>query len=156
MNGFETIGSNFINLSAMLTAAACLTLGTTAHAAEATEAEILEGTAKWDAAFNAGNADAISQLYAADATMVPPTGTTVTGQAAIREFWAGLFKAGFTGHKIDLVSIRNTGDVTIAVAKWQANGPGENGTVKQYSGQLVNILQTQKDGQRRSILHTWN
>ena len=87
---------------------------------------------------------------------MPPTGTTVKGTAAIREFWSGLFKAGFKDHKIDLVGVRQEGKLTIAVAKWQATGPDENGALKQYGGQLVNILETQEDGQTRSILHTWN
>ncbi|OAJ72054.1 hypothetical protein A7976_07690 [Methylobacillus sp. MM3] len=120
------------------------------------EAKVTEGNAAWNAAFNAANAEALAALYTSDATLVPPTGTTVKGTAAIQEFWSGLFKAGFKDHKIDLVSVRQEGDLTIAVAKWQATGPTDNGTTKQYGGQLVNILQTQKDGQARSILHTWN
>ena len=31
------------------------------------------GSAAWNAAFNAGNADALAALYTADATLVPPT-----------------------------------------------------------------------------------
>lgn len=114
------------------------------------------GSAAWNAAFNAGNADALAALYTADATLVPPTGTTVAGTAAIREFWDGLFKAGFKDHQIQLVSTRTEGKLVIAVAKWQATGPAEDGTRNQYGGQLVNILETQPDGQLRSILHTWN
>lgn len=124
--------------------------------AESVEAMVNQGNAIWNAAFNAGNAAALADLYSADALLVPPTGTTVKGTAAIREFWSGLFKAGFKNHKIDLVDVRQDGKLTIAVAMWQATGPDENGAPKQYSGQLVNILEAQEDGQTRSILHTWN
>jgi uncharacterized protein (TIGR02246 family) len=127
-----------------------------AHAGESVEARVIEGNTKWNAAFNAANADAIAALYTADATLVPPTGTTVQGTAGIREFWNGLFKAGFKDHKIELISTRQEGKLIIAIAKWQATGPDEKGAPKQYDGQLVNILETQPDGQARSILHTWN
>jgi uncharacterized protein (TIGR02246 family) len=127
-----------------------------AHAGESVEARVNAGNAKWNAAFNAANADALAALYTADATLVPPTGTTVKGTAAISEFWGGLFKAGFKDHKIELVSTREEGKLTIVVGKWQATGPDEKGAPKQYGGQLVNILETQADGQLRSILHTWN
>lgn len=127
-----------------------------AHAGESVEARVIEGNTKWNAAFNAANADAIAALYTADATLVPPTGTTVQGTAGIREFWNGLFKAGFKDHKIELISTRQEGKLIIAIAKWQAIGPDEKGAPKQYGGQLVNILETQPDGQARSILHTWN
>jgi uncharacterized protein (TIGR02246 family) len=127
-----------------------------AHAGESVEARVIEGNTKWNAAFNAANADAIAALYTADATLVPPTGTTVQGTAGIREFWNGLFKAGFKDHKIELINTRQEGKLIIAIAKWQATGPDEKGAPKQYGGQLVNILETQPDGQARSILHTWN
>jgi uncharacterized protein (TIGR02246 family) len=126
------------------------------QAGESIEAKVNQGNAAWNAAFNASNADALAALYTAEAILVPPTGTTVKGTAAIREFWSGLFKAGFKDHKIDLIGVRQEGKLTIAVAKWQAIGPDENGAPKQYGGQLVNILETQEDGQTRSILHTWN
>lgn len=126
------------------------------QAADSVEVMVNQGNAAWNTAFNAKNADALAALYTAEAILVPPTGTTVKGTAAIREFWSGLFKAGFKDHKIDLVGVRQEGKLTIAVAKWQATGPDENGAPKQYGGQLVNILETQEDGQTRSILHTWN
>ena len=126
------------------------------QAADSVEVMVNQGNTAWNTAFNAKNADALAALYAAEAILVPPTGTTVKGTAAIREFWSGLFKAGFKDHKIDLVGVRQEGKLTIAVAKWQATGPDENGAPKQYGGQLVNILETQEDGQMRSILHTWN
>ena len=126
------------------------------QAADSVEVMVNQGNTAWNTAFNAKNADALAALYTAEAILVPPTGTTVKGTAAIREFWSGLFKAGFKDHKIDLVGVRQEGKLTIAVAKWQATGPDENGAPKQYGGQLVNILETQEDGQMRSILHTWN
>jgi uncharacterized protein (TIGR02246 family) len=127
-----------------------------ANAGESVEARAHQANTKWNAAFNAADADALAALYTPDATLVPPTGTTVQGTAGIREFWSGLFKAGFKDHRIELISARQEGKLTIAVAKWQATGPDESGAAKQYGGQLVNILETQQDGQTRSILHTWN
>ncbi|MEZ0247481.1 MAG: SgcJ/EcaC family oxidoreductase [Methylophilaceae bacterium] len=137
-------------------AAGVMAIAGATQAGESIEAKVNQGNAAWNAAFNASNADALAALYTAEAILVPPTGTTVKGTAAIREFWSGLFKAGFKDHKIDLIGIRQEGKLTIAVAKWQATGPDENGAPKQYGGQLVNILETQEDGQARSILHTWN
>lgn len=137
-------------------AAGILAIAGTTEAAESVEAKVNQGNTAWNTAFNARNGDALAALYTAEAVLVPPTGTTIKGTAAIREFWNGLFKAGFKDHKIDLVGVRQEGKLTIAVAKWQATGPDEKGEPKQYGGQLVNILETQEDGQVRSILHTWN
>lgn len=137
-------------------AAGIMAIAGVTQAAESAEVMVNQGNTAWNTAFNAKNADALAALYTAEAILMPPTGTTVKGTTAIREFWSGLFKAGFKDHKIDLVGVRQEGKLTIAVAKWQATGPDENGAPKQYGGQLVNILETQEDGQTRSILHTWN
>lgn len=139
-----------------IAAAGVMAVAGAAYAGENIEARVTEGNTAWNAAFNSGNAEALAALYQDDATLVPPTGTTVQGKTAIREFWNGLFKAGFKDHKIELISVRQEGALLIAVAKWQASGPADNGSIKQYGGQLVNILETQPDGQARSILHTWN
>ena len=148
--------NKMINTIKSAAVAGAIAVAGAAHAGESVEARVIEGNTKWNAAFNAANADAIAALYTADATLVPPTGTTVQGTAGIREFWNGLFKAGFKDHKIELISTRQEGKLIIAIAKWQATGPDEKGAPKQYGGQLVNILETQPDGQARSILHTWN
>lgn len=147
-----------INTTTLKTAAAAgiMAFAGASQAAESVEVMVNQGNTAWNTAFNAKNADALAALYTAEAILVPPTGTTVKGTVAIREFWSGLFKAGFKDHKIDLVGVRQEGKLIIAVAKWQATGPDANGAPTQYGGQLVNILETQEDGQTRSILHTWN
>ena len=47
-----------------------------------------------EAGVNEGDLDALMALYAPDASLVLPDGTTVTGHEAIREQYAGLIEMG--------------------------------------------------------------
>lgn len=45
-----------------------------------------KGTAEWASAYNAGDADRVLALYAADAVVMPPDAPAASGHAAIRAF----------------------------------------------------------------------
>ena len=44
---------------------------------------------QWNASWSAGDAQAIANNYADDATLYPPGAEQVTGKVAITDFWAG-------------------------------------------------------------------
>lgn len=72
--------------TALLALAACQPPATDTSADEA----VLRGMApSWATAYNAGDADAIVALYAADAVLLPPGAPAATGHTAMREFLAG-------------------------------------------------------------------
>jgi len=48
---------------------------------------IEEANAAWEAAWNAGDIDALAALYAGDAVALPPGGEPVEGREAILSYW---------------------------------------------------------------------
>ncbi len=77
--------------SAALIAAGLIALAGCQKAAvdtTADEAAIRAATTAWDAAYNAGDGDALAAHYAEDAVVLPPNAPAATGRAAIREFLA--------------------------------------------------------------------
>src|SRR5438552_11953748 len=69
-------------------AAAMLGLAMSAPIAMAADdaARIRAGTEAWIKAYNAGNADAITPLYAENAVVMPPGARLARGRAAIKQF----------------------------------------------------------------------
>src|SRR5690606_6253780 len=53
--------------------------------------EVAAAYAVWDAAFNAGDAEAVGATYTADAIFLPATHDVIEGPAAISAFFDGLF-----------------------------------------------------------------
>jgi ketosteroid isomerase-like protein len=58
----------------------------------------------WNEATDRANAKALVLLYLDDAKLLPPTHMLVDGRQAIEKFWDGLFKAGMTGHTLELIT----------------------------------------------------
>ncbi|MCC7425609.1 MAG: nuclear transport factor 2 family protein [Alphaproteobacteria bacterium] len=79
-----------------------------------------------EAAFGAGNAEAMAALYDESAILLPPQGGTVQGRAALRDLYARNFAAGrhvfrATGFRVDSDSQR-----AVAILDWvqQISPPG--------------------------------
>ncbi|HRO12391.1 nuclear transport factor 2 family protein [Amaricoccus sp.] len=80
--------------------------------------EVAAAYAVWDAAFNAGDAEAVGATYTADAIFLPATHDVIEGPAAISAFFDGLFGMGVTGHKLELIETIDKGDTVVGVARW--------------------------------------
>jgi uncharacterized protein (TIGR02246 family) len=117
--------------------------------------DVAAAAARWDAAFNSGDASAVADFYAPDARVIPAGAAAVFGAEAIGKFFAELIANGFSGHKVTVEKVDEKGPVAIASGKWQLSGPGEGGATAQYSGNWVNVLEKAGDGWR-VLLHTWN
>lgn len=100
-------------MKALLTAgAAGLSLATAALAWDAT-AVIEAENAKFVAAFNAGDADAVAALYTEDGMILPPGGDAVSGRDGIAEFWAAAMESGVAGARLTVDEVHDIGDDTI-------------------------------------------
>src|SRR3954451_547039 len=82
--------------------------------------QVREAYAAWDAAFGKGDAKSISAFYTEDALFLPPTHDVIKGPAGVEKFFAGLFSAGLTGHRLELIDASGTPDLIVAAAKWSA------------------------------------
>lgn len=105
----------------------------------------------WDAAFGKSDAKAIGAFYTDDAIFLPPTHDVLRGPAAIETFFAGLFTAGVTGHKLELIEANGTPDLIVATAKWSARG--KDGAV---GGVATHEFVRQGSGNLKLRLHTFN
>ena len=109
----------------------------------------------WDAAFNAGDAKAVSAFYAEDAVFLPATHDVIKGSAGMEKFFAGLFGMGVTGHKLELIDVREDGNLVVAAAKWSATGKDANGADQPWGGIATHVFARQPDGSLKLRLHTF-
>lgn len=105
--------------TAMLTLSAGLLTPAMAGAASP-DADVRAAYAAWDAAFGKSDAKAIGTMYTEDALFLPPSHDVLKGPAAVEKFFTGLFAAGVTGHKLELIEAHGTPDLVVAAAKWSA------------------------------------
>ena len=112
--------------------------------------------ARWNEAFNRRDAAALAGLYAPDGKLLPPTNQVIAGTKAITEFWQSLFDQGFCDHAIEIVEVRASDTLAYEAGKWRAASADQDGSKKQYQGNLVLVFERQGDGNWRSRLHSWN
>ena len=136
--------------TAMLTLSAGLLAPAMAGAASS-DADVRAAYAAWDAAFGKSDAKAIGTMYTEDALFLPPSHDVLKGPAAVEKFFTGLFAAGVTGHKLELIEAHGTPDLVVAAAKWSAQsktGPA--------GGVATHEFIRQPGGNLKLRLHTFN
>ena len=105
----------------------------------------------WDAAFNKGDPKAVAAFYAEDAVILPPTHDIIKGPNEAGTFFAGLFAAGVTGHKLEVLEANGDEDLIVAAARWSARG--KDGPL---GGIATHEFARQADGSLKLRLHTFN
>src|SRR5215218_786166 len=112
----------------------------------ASEREAVEAAYRaWNEAFNKGDAKALAAHYTENALMLPPTHEVTKGRAAIERFWDGLFKAGVTGHTLDLIEAEGDQRGVVAAARWAAK-QREGSTEKALSGVATHVFERRQGG----------
>jgi len=112
---------------------------------------------KFDNAFNAKNAAAIGELYAADAVVMPaPAGTPVVGAAAIQEFFQGLITAGVIEHQLTLTEAVADGNLAYQRGKWAGAMMNEKGEKQTFGGNVHLVYRKQADSSWKAVTHIWN
>ena len=120
------------------------------------EEEVKAAYAAWDAAFNKSDAKAVAAFYSADATFLPPTHDVIEGPAGVEKFFAGLFGAGVTGHKLEIIKASGADKLIVAAAKWSAKGKDASGAPTSVGGVATHAFEKQADGTLKLKLHTFN
>lgn len=113
--------------------------------------EISSVAAKWDAAINNADFDALLPLYSADGRLMPPGAQPVTGPLAIRDFFAGRGRS-IRNHKVELVDVLPIGNYAYTTSHFTATLV-VNEKAAPISGSTVRLLERQPDGQWKIKSH---
>jgi uncharacterized protein (TIGR02246 family) len=110
------------------------------------------------AAVNAGDADAVSALFAADAVLLPPGQAALEGIAAIRNWFTQVF-ANFRleGFTLDPGAVDDRGDIAIEHGTWNATFTSSDGSRSlPAAGTYLTVYGRLADGSVRMIRDTFN
>ncbi len=146
-----------LNTFRIIAAVAILAVASVSAHAEEDFKQIVEGQyAAFDKAFNKQDADAIAELYTNDALLLPSSHEVIE-QDGIAKFFEGLFEAGITDHKIELIEIVEARDGSIiAAGRWHVTAPGEDGEPTEVNGLLTHVFKEQENGNYLARLHIFN
>lgn len=111
---------------------------------------------KWDAAFNAKDAAAVSASYDGEAAVIPAGAAQVSGHAAILDFWKGAIAQGITDHKLELIEAIESGDLALQRGLWSAAVVNAEGERQTFKGNVHLVYRRQADGGWKVLTHTWN
>jgi len=121
------------------------------------QSQISAINAKFDQAFNAKNAEAIGQLYADNAVVLPaPAGEPVLGVAAIQTFFAGLISAGVIEHQLTLADAVEDGNLAYQRGQWAGAMLNDKGEKQTFGGNVHLVYRKQADGGWKAVTHIWN
>ena len=127
-----------------------LALIASAAAAGPLEDQVTRAYSAWDAAFNKADGKAVAAFYAPDSIFLPANHEVIKGPGGVETFFTGLFGAGVTGHKLDLIDAKGDGNTVVAAAKWSAKA-GD----KEIGGIATHVFEKQSDGSMKLRMHTF-
>jgi uncharacterized protein (TIGR02246 family) len=99
-----------------------------------------------EAAFNAGDTEALVDLYEEDAAMATPDGTFVDGRDAIREQWSGFVALGGNIQMTTRYAVV-VGDTALLSNDWRFTGAG-----LELSSRTAEVARRQPDGTWRYVI----
>jgi ketosteroid isomerase-like protein len=141
---------------ASLFALCLLTVAPAGSVAADVKSDVTAAYAAWDAAFNKGDAKAVSAAYLPSAKLMPPTHEVASGSAAIEKFFAGLHANGVTNHKLEMIDAGGDDKVVYGTAKWSAKGKDKDGKPADFSGIATHVFERQPDNSLKLRMHTFN
>jgi uncharacterized protein (TIGR02246 family) len=103
-------------------------------------------------AFEAGDPDRAAALYEPGARLLPPGAAVITGEAAVREFFAQRFAAGSDGGVLERVRLDEYGDVAVEEGRYGRR----SGDRLLDSGTYLAVFRRQADGTWRWATDMWN
>ena len=105
---------------------------------------------RYVAASNEGDAEALTELYAEDAVLLPPNHEPIHGREAIGEFWQ---QGTDTGLEVSTLRLEVEGNVAYLIGRYRLP-PTEQEEAD--SGQYVLCLKRQTDGTWKLTADIWN
>jgi uncharacterized protein (TIGR02246 family) len=109
-------------------------------------AEMKSENARWLAAYESQDAQALGPLYASDAIILPQGSPPIQGRTAIVQFWFEMFKKQFREPTLEIINLRKEGNLAYETCRWSLLEPREIGQAKKLSGNTLRIFERQRDG----------
>lgn len=142
--------------SAIALGALLFTVGSPSMAAESAASLVTELDAQFDKVWNTLDAHKLSEQFAADAVVLPPSAPAGTGSQAVLAFFEPLFKNKWSDHKLEPVTAQQMGDSTIVAAShWSANLTDASGKTARYHGDVAQVFE-KAGGKWKLKLASWN
>jgi len=95
--------------------------------------------AKWETAYNSGDAGAIAAMFTPDGVFSAPSGAVLKGHEAIEKAIGGRIKAGWTSETVTVKDAGMVGNGVWAVGDYAITGSGDNAG-KQTGGHFGEVL----------------
>jgi len=105
----------------------------------------------WEAALNAGDIDALVDLYASDARLLPPNGKIKSGSAAVRAEFGAMIDAGLNAN-LTSIEAKVSGDIGYNVGTYTLM----LGDTQVDAGKYMETWRRGEDGQWRYSNDIWN
>lgn len=105
---------------------------------------------RYVAASNSGDAEALMELYAEDAVLLPPDHEPVMGRQAIGEFWS---QGTDQGLEVTTLRVDTDGKIGYLVGRYNLPATDEDPA---DSGKYVMCLRRQRDGSWKLTADIWN
>ncbi len=113
---------------------------------------------EWARAATAGEAEALTALYAPDATVLPPMSVLLQGEAA-KKYWAD-FAKDFSGtSELTATAIEGRGDLAVVVGEYRSTPAPKKAGAKALpaeEGKYLEVLEKQADGSWKIKYDIWN
>ena len=115
-----------------------------------------ELNARWDAAFNAKQAEQVASFYDEAGSVMPAGAAQVTGSNGITEFLTGMLAQGVVDHHIVMIETVSDANLAVQRGKWSAAAVDANGARQTFGGSLLLTYRRQADNSWKILNHIWN
>ena len=149
---------HFIITAAILAATASCAPQAPSVDLEAERTALREADSRYTQLATAKDADGVSGLYAADATIYPPAGATASGLDGVREFAAAFMSVPemTISFRPLVIDVSRDGDMGYTINAVETTIPDEAGNPVTQVFRDVHLWRKQADGSWKVVVDIWN
>lgn len=107
-------------------------------------------------ALTAHDAVAAANLYAEDASLLPPNEPIVKGRENIQKYWQAGIDAGIVGASVQTIDAKSDGDLGYEIGRFEMQIKDSTGNIIVEKGKFTEILKRNADGKWMSIYGMWS
>ncbi|HET7117588.1 MAG TPA: DUF4440 domain-containing protein [Hanamia sp.] len=104
----------------------------------------------------AKDAAAAANLYAEDASLLPPNEPIVKGRSNIQKYWQAGIDAGIVDASVHTIDAKSDGDLGYEIGTFELKIKDSTGNINVEKGKYSEILKRDSTGKWMSIYGVWN